>query len=165
MEPGHGQEVERVEELDDRSRPAVGEDERQSVSSRAAGVEEVDPQPVDGGPILADGGEPLLARSPVVGLCPVPAQPLQIGQRDALGGVGLRLWPPGGAEARPQVPQLLVGDDGRERLHHGIILAHDPLVARAQTAPSHHLRPRRRADECSFADAAMPVSGSPYGNC
>jgi hypothetical protein len=38
-----GQEVERVEELNDRSRPSMGEDERQSVSPRRAGVEEADP--------------------------------------------------------------------------------------------------------------------------
>ena len=139
METGPGQEVERVEELDHRPRPPVGEDERQSVSPRGAGVEEVDPQPVDGGPVLADGAEPLLARSPVVGLRPVVAQLLQIGQRDALGGVGLRLWPPCGAEARPQVAQLPIGDDGRERLHHGIILAHDPRLARTHSGPSHHL--------------------------
>ena len=137
MEPGPGQDVERVEELDDRPRPPVGEDEWQSVSLRGAGVEEADPQPIDGGPILADGAESLLARSPVVGLRPVAAQLLQVGQRDALGGVGLRLWPPSGAEARPQVPQLLIGDNGRERLHHGIILAHDPrLLALTPPQPS-----------------------------
>ena len=65
--------------------------------------------------ILADGAEPLLARSPVVGLRPVVAQLLQIGQRDALGGVGLRLWPPCGAEARPQVgnsPSVTTGVNG-----------------------------------------------------
>jgi len=69
------------------------------------------------------GGEAVVAPSPVVGVSPVRAKVEQLGQRDALARIGIRLRPPRGLEPDAQVPQLGVGHDRVEPLDHAVILA------------------------------------------
>src|SRR5690606_40931590 len=82
-----------------------GEDDRERVGMRGAGVQEVDVQPVDLGAELRQRGEPRLDHPPVVllGLLgPVTAQLPQAGERDPLRPVADRpvtrvRYAPGGA--------------------------------------------------------------------
>jgi hypothetical protein len=114
------QRAERVEELDDRPRPAVGEDQRQRLGVRRADVEAVDAQAVD---LRAKGTEvvqPRLDHPPVVAVRPVRAQVLHVGPRDALRPVlhRLRLRPAGATEPLAQVVEVGLGD-GDGRVFHG----------------------------------------------
>src|SRR5918993_1276720 len=65
-----------LELLDDRSRPAVADDDRQRVLVFGAHVEEVDVQPVDLGDEIRDGVQPRLAPAPVVLGRPVASEVL-----------------------------------------------------------------------------------------
>src|SRR3954451_12420514 len=92
---GLGKRLHHVQALDHRAGPAVGENQREAAGARRAGVEEADAEPVDRRAVLADGGEPGLYTAPVIATRPVGAERLQIRQRDALLGVGLRVGPAG----------------------------------------------------------------------
>src|SRR5262249_36493785 len=87
VEAGVGERLKSVDELDDGPGPAVGEDERERLRERRAGVQEVHGHAVDLGPELADRLEPCLAAAPVVAVAPVPAQLLELAERNTLAGV------------------------------------------------------------------------------
>jgi hypothetical protein len=72
------------EEFGYRSRPAVGEGERQGVSLRRADVEEVDVLPVDGGRELGERVEAGLLCPPVERRAPVLGELLQVVERDSV---------------------------------------------------------------------------------
>jgi hypothetical protein len=61
-------------ELEERARPTVGEDERDSVVASGRGVDEVQVEAVDRGPVVVEGVEPALGGPPVVGGAPVLAE-------------------------------------------------------------------------------------------
>jgi hypothetical protein len=123
-----GERADRLEELYDRSRPAMGEDERQRVVVGRADVQEVDPEAVDRGTELRQGVQAPLGGPPVVLLGPVPAQRAQVAQGDALRPVvgGLLIRPSRAPQAFPQVGQCGLGDVEAERDHflgHAVLLA------------------------------------------
>jgi hypothetical protein len=99
----------------------VGQDQRQRLIVRRAGVEEVDVQPIDLGPELRDRVQPGLGGAPVVARAPVVAELLDVGERDALGPVvdGLLLRPASAVEPIVQIGKLRLADLDAERLNLG----------------------------------------------
>ena len=104
-------------ELDYRSRPAVGNDQRPRKRVRRADVKKVNWQPVDLGRELAEAVEHRLATPPVVAFEPIGADVLHQIQWRTLRGVvhRLALRPPRCGEAAAQVVELLFGDTQLER--------------------------------------------------
>jgi hypothetical protein len=118
-----GERPDHLQELHDRSWPAVGQHQRKRVGVRGAGVEEVDPEPVDLDPELRERVQARLGCAPVVLVCPVGAQLLQVAERDALRPVldWLAFRPAGAPEAVAQVVELGVGNldaERRDRIGH-----------------------------------------------
>jgi hypothetical protein len=108
-----------LQHLDDRSRPAVGEDDRQRVGVRRHRVDEVDVEAVDLGDEVGDGVQPLLDPSHVVVLGPVADQ---LGDRlepHPLGrvGDGLALGEAGRGEASAEVVDIGLREVDGERPH------------------------------------------------
>jgi hypothetical protein len=99
-------------ELEERARPAVGEDERDGVVASGRGVDEVQVEAVDRGPVVVEGVEPALGGPPVVGGAPVLAEVTQVAQRrtlvPALGG--RRFGPAGAGQPVAQVVKIRVVD-------------------------------------------------------
>ncbi|ABG96519.1 hypothetical protein RHA1_ro04734 [Rhodococcus jostii RHA1] len=83
MRCGVGERADHVEELDERTRPAMGEDEGQCVRFGGAHVEEVDVLPVDLGHELRDGVERFLLRPQVELVAPVRDEFDQVGRGHA----------------------------------------------------------------------------------
>ena len=79
-----------VEELHDRTRPTVREQQRQRVLVRRSRVHEVDRLPVDLGAELRELIEPRFLRAPVVRVAPVLHQSAQIAERDPVLPAGAR---------------------------------------------------------------------------
>ena len=104
------QRLDDLELLDRRSRPAVGDDERQRVLVRRANVDEVDLDAVDLGDEVRQGREPLLEGAPVVSGRPVASERLDRVQVHALHRIRLAIGPPGRFDPAAQVGQVLVGD-------------------------------------------------------
>jgi hypothetical protein len=77
-----------VEKLDDRTRPAVHEEERKRVGARGARVDEMDRLTVDGCTEVLEAVEGRLLGSPVVTRAPVVDEFVQIVDRDAVLPVG-----------------------------------------------------------------------------
>src|SRR3954468_177365 len=119
VEAGRGEQLECAEVLDDRAGPAVREHEGEGVRLRRTGVQEVDPETVDRRAELGDRIQSPLERTPVVAVCPVGAERLQLRERDTLVGLSLRVRPAGGAQPAPKVVQLVVLDPQREALDRG----------------------------------------------
>ena len=114
-----------VEELEDGTRPAVHEEERDGVGVRGPGVQQVDPLPVDLGHELRHLVQARLGRPPVVPVAPV------LEQRDEVAALGALL--PADPrdlvrQAGPVEPLVQVVEDGGRDVHgerlHGASLAH-----------------------------------------
>jgi hypothetical protein len=110
VEAGLGEQREHVEELDDAPRPPVGEDDREGVCARRAGMQKVDRQAVDRGGELWHGVETPLGCAPVVVLGPSRTASLEQLERDALALIGGWLGPAGRPQPRAEVLELGVGD-------------------------------------------------------
>ena len=102
--------------LDDRAGPPMGHHERHRVLVPRSHVQDMDVHAVDPRAELRHCVEPGLQRSPVVPVRPVGAQLAQVGERHALGRIGLRARPPRARDALAQVAELRVGDVDAERL-------------------------------------------------
>ena len=105
---GIRQRLDDLELLDRRTRPAVGDDERQRVLMIGADVNEVDVDPVDLGDEMWQGLEALLELAPVVVSRPVVGQRLDRLELHALGGIHLPVGPVRRLDAAAQVVELLV---------------------------------------------------------
>ncbi len=105
---GVGERVDHLQEFEDRARPAVGQDHRQSVRVAGADVEEVNVQPVDPGHELRQGIQLRLDRAPVVGRSPVVSQFLHRRQLHTLGPIvdGLAVGPACRGDAPAEFGQL-----------------------------------------------------------
>ena len=121
MGSGVGERAEHVEELDDRSGPAVHHEQREGVRLGRTGVHEVDALTVDGGRELVEGVDPRLLGPPVEMVDPVRHQLPEVGQIGALIPVrpvdGVRV--PGAAESVTQVVEGGLGHVDAERLEAG----------------------------------------------
>src|SRR3954470_24073165 len=98
---------ERIDDLhlfDDRTWPAVRDEQRERVFALRADVEEMDVEAVDLGDVVWKRVEPCFALSPVVLGGPVTGERLHRGELHSLRGVrdGLPLRPVGGADAAAQ---------------------------------------------------------------
>ena len=112
-----GERADRLEQLDDRTGPAVRHDQRQGVRVRRPHVEEVDVHPVDLGHELRQRVQPRLAPAPVVLGRPVAAERLHRRQLHALRAV-VDQFPRGPArrgEAAAQVGERLLREVDVER--------------------------------------------------
>ena len=110
-----GERPDDLQVLDDRARPPVGHHERHRVRVPRAHVQEVDVDAVD---LRAEPGhrvEPGLRRAPVVAVRPVGAQLAQVGERHAVGRIGLGARPAHAREALAQVAEPRVGNVDPER--------------------------------------------------
>src|SRR5690349_16812663 len=98
-----------LHELDDRSRPSVRENDRQSVPVRGAHVDEVNAEPVDLGAVLWEGVEASLEPVPVVLVAPVGDQRLSLLEGYALRPVtdGFPLRPPRGRQPKLEIVECL----------------------------------------------------------
>ena len=99
------------EHLDDRARPAVGDDQRQRVRVRRPDVDEVDVEAVDLGQELREGVQPRLEPAEVVVGRPVAHELLHRRERDALRqvGDGLLLGPARRLEPPAEVVDVALG--------------------------------------------------------
>ena len=77
--------------FDDRSRPAVGEDDRQRVRVFRPRMDEVDVQAVDLGAELREGINPRFALAPIISVAPIGHQRLKPRERHTLGPIIYRL--------------------------------------------------------------------------
>ena len=118
---GVAQRLDDVEELDDRSGPAVREHEREGAGVRRRRVQDLDAQAVGGAdvgrePELLEAVQLGLDAAPVVAAGPVRAQLLDVGERDALRPVvdGLPFRPARAGEALLQVVEVRLGDGDRD---------------------------------------------------
>ena len=93
--PWVGQRLDDLQLLEDRSGPAVRDDQRQRVLVRRADVDEVDVEPVDLGDEVRQGVQLRFEAAPVVLRAPVPRELLHRRERHALRVVadGLALGP------------------------------------------------------------------------
>ncbi len=100
-----GERTDDLEELHDRPRPAVGDQERQGGRLRRAHVQEVQVLPVDSGGELRERVQPGLVLTPVVGGAPVLGQLSQVGERHPVvpADAGELLGPAGPAQALAKV--------------------------------------------------------------
>ena len=119
VEPGGVEWLDHLVELDDRSRPAMRDQQRKRVLARGPLVDEVDAEPVDLGGEVVEPVERGFAGAPVVAVGPVGGEFAGVGQRDALAPVvhGFVLRPPGVGQARPQVDEVGVGNGDAERVN------------------------------------------------
>jgi hypothetical protein len=112
-----GQRADHVQHLDDGTRPAVGDDERQSVLLGRPHVDEVDVEAVDLGQELREGVEPRFEPPEVVFVGPVPDELTHRGQRHPLRevGDGLLLGPAGSQEPAAKIVDGILRDVDIER--------------------------------------------------
>lgn len=111
----------RLEQLEDRSWPAVGHDQRQCSWMPRADVDEVYVEAVDPSDELRLGVELRFRPTPIVARAPVGHERLQLGELNALGGVvdGFSVGPPRCRDAAAKVGELLfrnVDAEGADRL-------------------------------------------------
>jgi hypothetical protein len=116
-----GQRPDDLEELRDRARPAVGDDQGQRRGLRRADVQKVDAGAVDGGQELGEPVEPCLVGAPVVAVAPVAGQLLEVAERHPVrpAGAGQLIGPAGPGQAVPEVVERGVGDVAPEGLDLG----------------------------------------------
>jgi len=120
-----GERADDLEQLDDRARPAVRDDQRQRVLVPGLHVDEMHVHAVDLGLELRQRVQPRLAPAPVVLVRPVAGQLLDRLQLDALRAVCdqlLRRQPHRG-DAAPEVLQGLVRELNVERANRGVAAA------------------------------------------
>jgi len=120
---GVGEGPDELQLLDDRARPAVGDDQRQRVAMAGADVEEVDVEAVELGHELGQDVQPGLEFAPVVDRRPGAGQVLHGGQRHPLGVVvdRLTLGPPGRIDPPAQPLQVLLSNTHPKRTDRGIL--------------------------------------------
>ena len=108
---GVGQRADQVEHLDDRARPAVGDDQRQSALVARLDVDEVDVEPVDLRHELRQRVQPFLDSREVVAVAPIAGELLHRLQLHTLRRIlhGLLLGPTCGLDALKQVSDLRWG--------------------------------------------------------
>jgi hypothetical protein len=114
---GVGEGPDELQLLDDRARPAVGDDQRQGVGMAGADVEEVDVEAVELGHELGQGVQPGFEVAPVVDRRPGAGQGLHGGQRHPLGVIvdRLTLGPPGRLDPPAQPLQVLLSNTHPKR--------------------------------------------------
>ena len=111
------QRLDHLVELDDRTRPAVRDQQRHRVGVRRPVVDEVDVEPVDLGDELVEAVEAALASAPVVLVGPVRGELADVRERDALRPVvdQFTVGPAGVVQPRAQVVEHRLGNVDRER--------------------------------------------------
>jgi hypothetical protein len=117
-----GEPADELQLLEDRSRPAVADDQRERVLVLGANVDEVDVEPVDLGDEVRNGVQARLALAPVVLGRPVASEVLHDRERDALRVIldGLLVGEPRGGDAHTQVLESRLGGLDRERPDRGV---------------------------------------------
>src|SRR5882724_11422305 len=84
---GIAERADNLHELNDRSRPAVRENDRQSVLMRGPHVDEMNANPVDLCTKLREGVDASLKAPPVIPIAPIGDERLSFGQRHTLGPI------------------------------------------------------------------------------
>ena len=109
--PRIGQRTDEVDELGDRARIPVGDDERQRIRLGRADVQEVDRLAIDRGGELGEPVQHRLVRPPVVVRAPILGQLLQVSERHAPAPAhaGRSRGPAGTGEPVPQVVDIRLG--------------------------------------------------------
>src|SRR5215469_921936 len=104
--------IDYFEKLDDRSGPAVCQDQGLSVSVMGADVKEVNREAIELGMKLREFIESRFGSAPVVAALPILANLFDVGERRALRpiGYGFRLGPTSSAQTPLQVVQVVVAD-------------------------------------------------------
>ena len=113
-----GERFDDLQLFDDRTRPAVRDDERQRVVVLGANVDEVNVQPVDLGNELRQRVQLRLALTPVVAISPVVRELLRRLEGYTLRLISNRLLirPPRGRNPRPQIFKIRLRSLDRKRL-------------------------------------------------
>src|SRR5215212_8197107 len=88
MRRGIDQRIDDLQLLDDRTRPAVRDDERQRIFMLRTGVNEMNVESIDLGDELRERVQPALDLAPVVLCRPIADEILDRGERDALRKIG-----------------------------------------------------------------------------
>ena len=109
--PWIGERTEKVDELGDRARVPVGDDERQRIRLGRPDVQEVDALAIDRGGELGEPVQHRLVRPPVVLRAPILGQLLQVSERHAPAPAHSRgsRGPAGTGEPIPQVVDIRLG--------------------------------------------------------
>src|SRR5947209_9964943 len=117
------QRLDQMQELGDRTREAMSDQQRLRAGLAGSDVQEVDALPVDLGNELGVLVELRLLGAPVVPRAPVPGEVFQVAQRHAAGPfhAGQLAGPAGVGESVMQVLDVSLGDLDTERLH---VVAH-----------------------------------------
>ena len=117
MGDGVGQGADHLQELDDRTRPTVGENQGQGAVVGGRHMDEVDAEAVDVGRVLGEFVQARFARRPVVAVGPVRAQRPDVFERRALRPVAHRLGlrPAGAGQPGPQIGKIRLGHGDLER--------------------------------------------------
>jgi hypothetical protein len=104
-----GERVDHLEKVQNRARPAMGQDHRQGVRMARPYVDEMDIESVDLGQELRQGIQSGLGIPPVLGRSPVTREVLHRGQPDALGLIAdsLTVGPPCRDDAPPEICKIL----------------------------------------------------------
>jgi hypothetical protein len=112
MRGGIGEQRQDVQHLEERSRPAVRENQRQRIRPSAASVDEVDSDAVYGGAEMREGVDALFLRAPVEPRAPVLDQLLQVGEVEAVApaGAGNLIGPASVGQSPTQVVEDSLGD-------------------------------------------------------
>src|SRR6266516_3935866 len=117
-----GQQGDELQQLNEGTRPAVCEHQRERTRATPTLMHEVDGQALNVGGELGKGVQATLLRAPIEGGCPVANQISQVVEIHAAGPawVWQRVRPPGVSEPRSQVVEDLVRDVNSEwfRMHH-----------------------------------------------
>ena len=123
-----GERADQVEELHDRARPAVQEQQRGGVRLGGAHVQEVQLGAVDRGDELGIGVERRLVRPPVVLLGPVGGEFAQVGGGDAAlpAGAGQVAGPAGPGQPLAEVVEVGLRDADAVRPDGGVVVRHVP---------------------------------------
>lgn len=106
-----------IKQLEDRTWPAVGHDQRQRVFMTGADMDEMDVQSIDGGEKLRKCIQPALRLPPVIGRLPVAHQLLQPVGLNALRTIhdGFAVGPAGLGKTPPEICKRRLGDLNLER--------------------------------------------------
>ena len=107
-----GQRLDHFLELDDRARPAMGDDQRHRFRMRGADVQEVNAETVDLRRELAKAIEQRLAAAPIIVLRPIAADVPDPAERDALAPVvdEFGLGPARSPQPQSQVVENIIAD-------------------------------------------------------
>jgi hypothetical protein len=118
------QRFDHVQELEERTGPAVGEDQRDGVRPGRADMQEVDVLAVDLGGEVREFVELGLVLAPVVGGSPVLGEFLEASQRKAVvpAGVGNLVGPAGASKTIVQVVEVGLRDVDAEGLDHDLVI-------------------------------------------